>query len=329
MLECNTSQLAEYMWPFIKSDIPICLIGKTAVGKSEVVHKQIMPRIAREYGESVLHDPRVSTKDVVDGTGIPIIDQEERATYWTRPAFIPADDGKMHVMFIDEFGHATVPMQHLLYGFVNERALGQWPLPRKNRVILATNELTDKGGDMKILEPLKRRMAWIRVVPDHKSWCSGWAVENGIDPRIIAFIRLRPELFHRPDDVNPAWPVPPKHEWLNRILKTETDLKVIQRCATAISGQAFAAQFIGFLENLTANLPRLQEIRANPHSARVPQEVQFQYVIAQAIVPHITAKDAAIWAIYLKRLAPDVASMAAHQAQKVIGQQKDLQSLII
>lgn len=330
MLKCTTAKLAETIWPLVMADIPVLLHGKTGIGKSQVVKESLMPLIAREYGPSILHDYRLSSKDIVDGTGIPDVDKENRATYWTRPAFIPAEDNKMHVIFLDEFGHAMIPMQHAVgYPLVLDRMLGEFKLPKLNRVILATNTMDDKGGDNKILKPLEGRMAHVEVLPDHKSWCSGYAVERGLDPRLIAFIRLRPELFHRMDANNFAWPIPRKHEWLDRVLKQQSDMKVIERCAIALCGDGFAAQFIAFLENLAANLPRLQDIKANPGTAKVPSDMQHQYVVAAAIVPHVTQKDAHIWAKYLKRLTADIASMAAHNAQKAIGNHPALQELII
>lgn len=330
MLKCTTAKLAETIWPLVKADIPVLIHGKTGIGKSQVVREELMPMVAKEFGTSRLHDYRLSSKDIVDGTGIPDVDKEARATYWTRPAFIPEEDGNMHVIFLDEFGHAMIPMQHAVgYPLVLDRMLGEFRLPRLNRILLATNTMDDKGGDNKILKPLEGRMAHVEVLPDHKSWCSGYAVDKGLDPRLIAFIRLRPELFHRMDLNNPAWPLPRKHEWLDRILKNETNMKIIERCTVALCGDGFAAQFIAFLENLAANLPRLQDIKADPKKAKVPSDLQHQYVVAAAIVPHVTAKDAHIWAVYLGRLEADIASSAAHSAQKAIGNHPALQDLII
>lgn len=330
MLKVSTAKMADMIWPLVMADIPVLLHGKTGIGKSQVVRDELMPKITREFGPSVLHDFRLSSKDIVDGTGIPDVDKEARATYWTRPAFIPADDGKMHVIFLDEFGHASIPMQHAVgYPLVLDRKLGEFPLPKHNRIILATNTMDDKGGDNKILKPLEGRMAHVEVLPDHKSWCATYAVERGLDPRLIAFIRLRPELFHRMDPSNVAWPIPRKHEWLDRILKQNTDLAVVEKCAIALCGDGFASQFMAFLQNLAASLPSLRDIKANPAKCKVPQDLQHQYVVAAAIVPNIKKTDAEIWAVYLKRLAPDIASMAAHNAQKAIGNHPALQDLIV
>ena len=69
---------------------------------------EVQARMREYFGDTVIHDFRLSSKDNVDGTGMPDIDKIERATYWTRPAFIPKEDGKMHLIFLDEVGHASI-----------------------------------------------------------------------------------------------------------------------------------------------------------------------------------------------------------------------------
>src|SRR6266478_7129468 len=95
MLKCKITKLADTIWPLVYANIPIMIYGPTGVGKSSVVKNDLVPRIEREFGATTLHDTRLSTKDIVDGTGMPVIDKDERATFWTRPAFIPGDDGNM------------------------------------------------------------------------------------------------------------------------------------------------------------------------------------------------------------------------------------------
>ena len=108
MLKCKITKLAETIYPLIHADIPVMIKGPTGVGKSAVINTEVMTRIRTDFGQDArLHDIRLSTKDVVDATGMPLINREEMATYWTRPAFVPAEDGEMHVMFFDEFGHCS------------------------------------------------------------------------------------------------------------------------------------------------------------------------------------------------------------------------------
>lgn len=316
MLKCKITKLADTIWPLIHANVPVMIYGPTGIGKSSVMRHEVLPKIESEYGESILHDTRLSTKDIVDGTGMPIIDKEEKATFWTRPAFIPRDDGNMHVMFFDEFGHASVQLQQMAYSLVLDRGLGGYGLPKQNRVLLASNTRTDGGGDNKMLKPLENRMAHVTVENDApgliekmKQW--GW------DSRLVAFLTLRPGEIHNVSQTDPSFSTPRSLEMLNNVLKSlPLDVKntTLENCAQAVCGDGFTRQFMTFITNLGANLPKLPEILANPQKAKVPTDPHFQYVVASAIAKNIDVKTAIKYAEYLARLMPDIRSMAAHDA---------------
>lgn len=319
MLKCKITKLAETVYPLIHADIPVRIVGPTGVGKSAIIKTDIATKIETDFGSCVMHDIRLSTKDIVDGTGMPLIDREKMATYWTRPAFVPEDDGRMHLMFFDEFGHANAQLQQMTYQIVLDRACGGYPLPKKNRVILGSNTRTDGGGDNKMLKPLENRMAHIEVEVDEPGFIE-WTKEHGWDKRLIAFLKLRPELVHKVDPNHPAFPTPRALENFNKVLRdTEgTDPKLLKtilgNAAVAILGDGFARQFETFLDRLTAGLPKISEILADPMGAKVPSDHHFQWLMSGTIARNLTAKNAGSFAKYLGRLSPDLASMAAHDA---------------
>ena len=319
MLKCKVSKLAETIWPLVYVDTPVGVHGLTGIGKTDIISKELMEKILEQWPGAVLHDFRLSSKEPVDGTGIPKIVQDQDGnwvTIWTRPGFICRDDGLMHVYYLGEIGHATVPMQHIAYQFVRERALGDYKLPKLNRVILDLNTRDDKGGDTKLVPPLQNRMAHVLAELDHPGWIE-YAKAKGIDPRLIAFIKLRQALLHKPDPNNPAFPTPRSIEEVGKTMKAfPENTTYIVNSAIANCGEGFGMQFETFLKDLGASLPKLSEIRANPTKAKVPTELHHQYVVAAAISHEIKDTDAKIWAQYLSRLEPDIASMAANNAQQ-------------
>lgn len=319
ILKCKITNLADTIWPLVMADVPVCIYGATGIGKSKIMANEIMPKVRETFGSGTLHDHRLSTKDITDGTGMPIIDREEKATYWTRPAFIPADDGKMHVMFYDEFGHASVQLQQMAYSIVHDRALGEFKLPKQHRVILASNTREDGGGDQKMLKPLENRMAHVFVEVDRegfqekiKTW--GW------DIPLIVFLKFRPQFIHSVSETEPGFPTPRSLEALSRAL---TEMKKngqspsathMQTVAHAICGQGFATEFGQFLKQMGAGIPKIEDILANPSKAKVPTEAQYQQVVAQSIALHMKADNATAFAVYLQRLQADVAVGCVHAA---------------
>lgn len=334
MLKCKVTKLSETILPLIYADVPVMIYGPTGCGKSSIMRNEIVPAIVSKYGPSTLHDTRLSTKDIVDGTGMPIIDKEERATYWTRPAFIPKDDGQMHVMFFDEFGHSSVQLQQMAYSLVLDRGLGGFPLPKLNRVVLASNTRTDGGGDNKMLKPLENRMAHVSVEPDApgliekmKHW--GW------DPRLVAYLTLRPDDIHKVSPNDPAFPTPRSLEMFNNVLKSlplEANKGTVENMAQAVCGDGLSRQFMTFITNLAAGLPKLSDILASPSKAKVPSDPHYQYVVASAVAKNIDTKTASKFAEYLARLMPDIRSMAAHDAiarDPSLKNNKDLAELVL
>ena len=308
MLKCKVGKLAVTVFPLIKEDIPVMLHGRSGIGKSEITGGVLCNMIRAEYGSCVLHDYRLSSMDTVDMTGVPKVDGV--ATIWTRPAVVPEDDGQMHVFFFDEITHASMAVAHAAYQFIHDRKAGDHRLPKKNRILAACNIREDKGGDNKLPKPLENRMAHIQVDLDPKSW-QEWANEHKIDPRLCGLIKTRPELLHNMSD-NPAWPSPRAWERVNRILVSGYPSDVIQDMATAIVGEGAAMQLVEWLKSLGAGLPRLADILINPTKAKVPTELNHQYVIASAISRNADLKTAEVFSKYLTRLPPDLASMASH-----------------
>jgi len=317
VLRCKITKLAETILPLILADVPVCIYGQTGIGKSKVTEYEIVPSLGKILQmETVLHDIRLSTKDIVDGTGMPVVDQIKMITKWTRSPFLDDDDGKLHVYFLDEFGHASVQLQHLAYGWLNDRKLGDFRCPKHNRFILATNSREDQGGDNKMLKPMENRMGHVVAEPDApgliekmKHW--GW------DARLIAFLSLRPDEIQKVSEINPAFPTARSLENLNKVLKrlpVDAPKIAVENSAHMICGEGFSRQFMTFLNNLTAGLPRMPDIKANPSKAKVPEDPHYQWVIGSAVSKELNMQNAAHLAIYLDRLMPDVRSMAAHDA---------------
>lgn len=335
MLKIKTGKLVNAIWPLVLADIPVFIRGKTGVGKSQMIREGLVPKMREHFNmDVVLHDYRLSSKDITDGTGIPVVadDPEGKRTVWTRPAFIPVEDGKMHLIFLDEIGHASVQMQHAVgYQLTQDRALGEYKLPKNNRLILAMNMREDKGGDNKLAKPFEGRGAWVELADDPLGFLE-YMTERKFNPHLIAFLKLRPQLYHKMAD-GPTFPMPRRYEQLNRVMNIEgIKNSEIEDAATALVGEGVSAELAGFLKHIAAHLPRLSEIKANPMKAKVPQELDLQYVVAMAIAQQIKPEDADTWAKYLGRLEADIRSAAAHNAiqrDKKLEKNKALDELVL
>jgi hypothetical protein len=129
--------------------------------------------------------------------------------------------------------------------------------------------------------------------PDFEDW-SKWAVNAGIRPEILAFLRFKPSLLHDADTTSDqnAWPTPRSWEMASQVLTgvakwqgstgfaagTEIEAALLE----GTIGQAATTEFVAFLR-LFRQLPSVPEILLNPDKAPVPDEPSARIAVATAL----------------------------------------------
>src|SRR2546421_12986634 len=113
-----------------------------------------------------------------------------------------AGDGRP-LMFVSGAGHGTGEL--LPAG--PDRKLGEYTLPEGWAIIAAGNRDSDRGVTIRMPTPLRNRFAHLEFQVDVQEW-SEWAIQAGIRPEVIAFLRFRPELLSQSDRDAHAFPSP-------------------------------------------------------------------------------------------------------------------------
>lgn len=132
--------------------------------------------------------------------------------------------------------------------------------------------------------PLANRFSHFEVETHLDDWAA-WAYGNGIDERIIAFLRFRPELLFDFDPAhNPiAFPSPRSWEFAHRALqKFDGHPQLLQGTLQACVGPAAGVELHAFVNSLD-RMPDLDAIVAGTETA-VPREIDLQYAVAAALV---------------------------------------------
>ena len=112
-----------------------------------------------------------------------------------------------------------------------------------------------------------------------------WAYGFGIDERIIAFLRFRPDLLFSFDpEHNPvAFPSPRSWEFAHRALQKFIDHKeLLTGALQACVGQAAGIELNAFIASLD-EMPDLDAICRGEDIA-APKEIDLQYAVASALV---------------------------------------------
>lgn len=265
---------------------PVMLWGPPGVGKSQMV-----AQIAERHGVPVI-DIRLSQMEPSDLRGIPfrIGDRVE----WAIPAMLPDEkrDGSTGILFLDEITSAPPSVSAAAYQLILDRRLGEYRVPEQWAIFAAGNRQGDRGVTYSMPAPLANRFSHFEVETHLDDWVA-WAYARGIDERVIAFLRFRPELLFDFDPAhNPvAFPSPRSWEFAHRGLqKFAKRPELLQGTMQACVGPAAGIEITAFVDSLD-QMPDLDAIVAGD-SVPVPREIDLQYAVAAALVGRaIRARD--------------------------------------
>lgn len=257
---------------------PVMLWGPPGVGKSQMV-----AQIAARHAVPVI-DIRLSQMEPSDLRGIPFR-QGERVE-WAVPAMLPDVErhGPSGVLFLDEITSAPPVVSAAAYQLILDRRLGEYRVPNGWAIFAAGNRQGDRGVTYSMPAPLANRFSHFEVETHLDDWAA-WAYASGIDERVIAFLRFRPELLFDFDPAhNPvAFPSPRSWEFAHRALRKFADAPdLLPGALQACVGPAAGIELSAFVANLD-QMPDLDAItRGEPVS--VPREIDLQYAVAAALV---------------------------------------------
>ena len=257
---------------------PVMLWGPPGVGKSQMV-----AQAARRHDVPVI-DIRLSQLEPSDLRGIPF--RVNDLVEWAVPAMLPDAErhGSEGVLFLDEITSAPPSVSAAAYQLILDRRLGAYAVPDGWAIFAAGNRQGDRGVTYTMPAPLANRFSHFEVDVNLDDWVT-WAYASGIDDRVIAFLRFRPELLFDFDPAhNPvAFPSPRSWEFAHRALSKFGELpEVLLGALQACVGPAAGIELNAFV----ANLDKLPDIDAivKGEDTPVPEEIDLQYAVAAALV---------------------------------------------
>ncbi|HSQ71594.1 MAG TPA: MoxR family ATPase [Rubrivivax sp.] len=260
---------------------PVMLWGPPGVGKSGLV-----AQLAARHGVPMV-DIRLSQMEPSDLRGIPF--RVGDLVQWATPALLPdaARHGPRGVLFLDEITSAAPAVSAAAYQLILDRRLGEYAIPPGWALFAAGNRQGDRGVTYAMPAPLANRFAHFEVEVDVDDWAH-WAWGQGIDERLIGFLRFKPELLFDFDPARTlagemAFPSPRSWEFAHRALHKFGDRPALLQGALAgCVGQAAGVECAAYLATLE-RLPDLDAITEG-RDAAVPEEIDLQYAVAAALV---------------------------------------------
>jgi hypothetical protein len=299
----KASEIAHSLGVLINARQPAFLWGGPGIGKSAVVCQ-----LATDL-KVALQDVRALLLDPVDLRGLPFLGSDGRSK-WATPDFLP--QGGEGILFLDELNAAPAIVQAGCYQLVLDRKLGEYTLPEGWSIVAAGNRESDRAVTTRMPTPLRNRFVHLDFEVDAQEWCE-WAIQTGVRPEVIAFLRFRPALLSAFDRDNNAFPSPRSWEFVSRILNAKPKAKIEHELIAGAVGTGAATEFSAFLSTFR-NLPNIDAILVNPHQEPVPDNAAAQFAVATALAHRASDTNFDRVYQYLKRMPTEFSVLAVRDA---------------
>jgi hypothetical protein len=250
-----------------------------------------------------------STKDLNDlFIGMPDRDSKMIEQYLTD--ILQPNDPRPHVVMIDEWTKPTNKMMQAAGSrLVLERMAAEWRAPEGSILYATSNNSRDGVGDAILAHNGNRVMMLYVAKPTNKQWAI-WAYNNGINPILAAWAAATPDAFYSyktcsEDELrsNSKIFIPSKNATTFGSPRSYAKCDVIvhnsDMCGPDLTraalygtvGAAAAESMMAFFA-LGKDLVSYAELRANPHTAKVPEKYAAKLmVILNNIMPNILTHD--------------------------------------
>jgi len=260
------------------SHTPVMLWGPPGVGKSDLIAQ------IGERNEVPVIDIRLSQMEPSDLRGIPF--RDKNTVEWAVPSMLPntKKHGSQGILFLDEITSAVPSVSAAAYQLILDRRLGEYEVPNGWAIFAAGNRQGDRGVTYTMPSPLANRFSHYEVDINLDDWVT-WAYKNGINEKIIAFLRFRPELLFDFDPAhNPvAFPSPRSWQFVhNALLKFSDSPQVLLEALQACVGPAAGIEIKAFIDSID-KMPDLDAILRG-EDIKAPKEIDLQYAVATALV---------------------------------------------
>ena len=252
--------------------------GKPGMGKSDAC-VQIGRNL--DIPEDRILIVHVNNHDVVDFTGVPSVTDGQTRFNPTEMFYKFREGTGAGLIVLEELPQSSTHHQTWAAGFLLERTTPTFKLDDEVRFLVTGNRVEDRAGAKQLLTHLSNRMYEFEMETSLDDWCE-WAMDNGVDSRGIAFLRLRPQLLNDFDanrSVNPT-----QRAWTQLFLEVPQDLPTnhYMMACTAKVGEGAAAEWCA-ARDLMDKMPSIDSIRLSPDKVEIPTEPAVMFAVATAL----------------------------------------------
>lgn len=294
-LSLTPSQLPGELTEIIKAGLVPNILGSPGISKSDCVYQ------FAETNNLYMHDFSLSNREPVDIAGYPMLNQKTGRMMLAPPEELPLSTDSIppsksgFVLFLDEANACSRATASAAYKLILDRKVGRHSLHPKTAIIAAGNLKTDKAIVNDLGTAMKSRMINIILTVSQPDWLK-WANTNGIDHRVMAFIKFRPGLLHRfdPNKDDHNFCCPRTWHFLSKYITnkksvTGSNLVVMAGCV----GEGAATEFKAFCR-IYKQLPTIERIIVDPTNFTFKEQPDHYYALTTLISQNFELNQAAL-----------------------------------
>lgn len=287
MKKVSHEELSKLVKTAYQKRVAAFIWGTIGIGKSQTIRevaKQLATDMELEFSEDNIEDGkfgfvdvRVSQLDPSDLRGLPKFDNDK--TKWVPPSWLPRKQDGKGLIFMDELNLAPPSIQAASYQLILNRRLGDYVLPEGWAIVAAGNRSEDNARVFDLPSPLANRFIHCELnIPSEEEWTT-WALNNGIDTRVVAFIKIRPSMLFRfePKNRDKSFPTPRAWEFCSKLIKEIEKDSELEILIAAAVGEGCAIEMVKFLK-LQKSID-FDAIMKNPAKVKELKDISMKYAL--------------------------------------------------
>lgn len=302
-----------------------CVYLKSAPGRGKTsvlsaAPAQLSKATGKNIGLVIINGPLLTPADsigyLVPRKAVGEDGREHMESVYTDPFWFRTKEGKRldeydgGIIVVDEADKMDVDVKKVIGEAALTGRLGPHQLPEGWIIWMAGNRQKDRSGSTKELDHLINRRMEIDITDDIASW-NDWANKNNVPPLYRAFANQNPHIVFSeelPKEQGP-WCTPRslcEAASFHAVTGLSADgfmsdnEEVLEEIAGMI-GEAAAAQLFSFVK-LEREMPKYEEIIADPAKVKVPGKPDAAMLICYNLAHRVTIEDADPVCAYIDRL---------------------------
>ena len=291
------------------------LQGEPGIGKSSLL-KALSTNLP-DHEVAYIDVPNMDLGDIA----MPVIDRETKTTSYYPNNRFKIHLGKPVITMLDEFTKGAEPIKNMLHPLleVANPRLGDISVHPDSIVFLTGNLSTDGVGDNLKAHSRNRIIPLTVRKPDADEWLD-WAVNNDIEPVIMAWVRQFPQALssytdaaqgdnpyiYNPKKVQTAFVSPRSLERASNIVRVrdKIDSDTLIAAMTGAVGESASRDIQAYVE-YQDQLPTWDAIIKNPKTADVPTSAGACAVLVFGAISKISKDTMTPFMNYLERFEPE------------------------